>query len=135
MQSSSRRKSSSAIDALQTAATANFFLPLFGDFGNKRRRLVFSPNGGRNERASGEFAFVSLQLRITLATIGLALMISVYVSAARAPKKVRTNDQIQIVDRVNSMFIAMQTDDAAKLTCAALRKESRMGCFARHGWG
>ena len=30
---------------------------------------------------------VSLQLCITLATIGLALMTSVYVSAARAPRK------------------------------------------------
>jgi ketosteroid isomerase-like protein len=58
---------------------------------------------------------VSLQLRITLVTLGLALMSSVHISAARARQKVLTNEQTQIVDTVNTMFTAIQTDDAAKL--------------------
>jgi ketosteroid isomerase-like protein len=57
----------------------------------------------------------SLRLHILLATIGLVLMPSLYVSAARAQKKALTNDQSQIVDQVNAMFTALQTDDAAKL--------------------
>jgi ketosteroid isomerase-like protein len=42
-------------------------------------------------------------------------MPSLLVSAAGAQQKVLTNDQSQIVDRVNSMFAALQTDDTAKL--------------------
>jgi ketosteroid isomerase-like protein len=57
----------------------------------------------------------SLKLRITLATIGLVLMPSLYVSSARAQQKALTGDQSQIVDRVNAMFNALKTDDAAKL--------------------
>jgi ketosteroid isomerase-like protein len=58
---------------------------------------------------------MSLRLRITLVTIGLALMPSVQVSAARRQQKALTNDQSQIVDTVNTMFTAVRTDDAAKL--------------------
>jgi len=42
-------------------------------------------------------------------------MSSVYVSAARAQQKALADDKSQIVDRVNSLFNALQTDDAAKL--------------------
>jgi ketosteroid isomerase-like protein len=86
--------------------------PAFGDFGNKPRRSVSYP-------MKGEMCVrlaTSLRLRITLATIGLALMSSLYVTAARAQQRVLTNDQSQIVDRVNAMFTALQTDDAAKLS-------------------
>ena len=55
------------------------------------------------------------QLRITLLTIGLALMSSVHVSTASAQQKVLTNEQSQIVDTVNTIFTAIQTDDTAKL--------------------
>jgi hypothetical protein len=55
------------------------------------------------------------QLRITLATIGLALMSPLHVCAAKAQQKVLTNEQSQIVDTVNTMFTAVRTDDAAKL--------------------
>ena len=58
---------------------------------------------------------MSWQLRITLITIGLALMSSVHVSAAKAEGKVLTNEQSQIVDTVNTIFTALQTDDVAKL--------------------
>jgi ketosteroid isomerase-like protein len=77
-----------------------------------------------NERGRPIFVFMlqrrelsmSLQLRITLVTIGLALLMSsAHVSAARAQQKVLTNEQTQIVDTVNTMFTALQTDDAAKL--------------------
>jgi ketosteroid isomerase-like protein len=57
---------------------------------------------------------MSLQLHITLVTIGLALMSSVHSSVARAEQKVLTNEQSQIVDTVNTIFTALQTDDAAK---------------------
>jgi ketosteroid isomerase-like protein len=59
---------------------------------------------------------MSLQFRITLITIGLALMSSVRVSTASAQQKVLTNEQTQIVDTVNTMFAALRTDDAAKLS-------------------
>ena len=55
-----------------------------------------------------------LQFRIAL-TIGIALVCFVCVSAARAQQKVLTNEQTQIVDTVNTIFTALQTDDAAKL--------------------
>jgi len=42
-------------------------------------------------------------------------MPSLYVNAARAQQRVLTNDQSQIVERVNSMFTALQTEDTAKL--------------------
>jgi ketosteroid isomerase-like protein len=58
---------------------------------------------------------MSLQLRITLVTIGLALISSMHVSAAKAQHKVLTNEQSQIVETVNTIFNAIQTDDAVKL--------------------
>ena len=58
---------------------------------------------------------MSLQLRMTLIAIGMALMSLVHVSATRAQQKVLTDEQAQIVDTVNTMFAALQTDDAAKL--------------------
>jgi ketosteroid isomerase-like protein len=63
----------------------------------------------------GERFLMSLQIRITLLTIGLALMSFAHVSAASAQQKVLTNEQTQIADAVNTMFTALQTDDAAKL--------------------
>jgi ketosteroid isomerase-like protein len=57
----------------------------------------------------------SLKLRIRLVTIGLAIMSSVYVTAAGAQQKALTGDQNQIVDRMNAMFTALQKDDAAGL--------------------
>jgi ketosteroid isomerase-like protein len=58
---------------------------------------------------------MSFQLRITLLTIGLALMSFVHVSAASAEQKILTNEQNQIVDTVNTIFTALQTDDDTKL--------------------
>jgi ketosteroid isomerase-like protein len=58
---------------------------------------------------------MSLQIRTALLASGLALMPSVFVSAARAQEKVPMDDQSQIVDRMNTMFTALETDDAAKL--------------------
>ena len=58
---------------------------------------------------------MSLRLRSTLGTIGLALMSSAHVPAAEAQQKVLTNDQSQIVDTVNTVFTALRTDDAARL--------------------
>jgi len=58
---------------------------------------------------------MSLQLRITLVAIGLALLSSVHISAAAAQQKVLTSEQSQIVETVNTIFTAIQTDDAAKL--------------------
>jgi ketosteroid isomerase-like protein len=58
---------------------------------------------------------MSSSLRVTLVTIGLALMSSLQIPAARAQEKVLTNEQSQIVDTVNTIFTAIQTDDAAKL--------------------
>jgi ketosteroid isomerase-like protein len=57
---------------------------------------------------------MSLKFLITL-TIGMALMSSLHVPVARAQQKVLTNEQTQIVDTVNTMFAALQTDDAAKM--------------------
>jgi ketosteroid isomerase-like protein len=62
----------------------------------------------------GRTLSMSLQLRITLVAIGLALMSSVHVSTAGAQQKVLTTEQTQIVDTVNTIFTALQTDDAAK---------------------
>jgi hypothetical protein len=56
----------------------------------------------------------SSRLHTTVAAIGLALTCSVYVSAAKAQKALK-GDQSRIVDRVNSMFPALQTGDDAKL--------------------
>jgi hypothetical protein len=58
---------------------------------------------------------MSLQPRITLFTIGLALIFFVHISAARAQQKILTNEQTQVVNTVNTIFTALQTDDAAKL--------------------
>jgi hypothetical protein len=58
---------------------------------------------------------MSLQVRITLVMIGLAMIASAHVFAARAQQKVLTNEQSQIVDTVNTIFTAIETDDAAKL--------------------
>lgn len=58
---------------------------------------------------------MSLQLRIMLLTIGLALMFFVHVSAASAQQKVLTSEQSQIVETVNTMFTALRTEDATKL--------------------
>jgi ketosteroid isomerase-like protein len=75
---------------------------------------------------------MSLQLRITPVMIGLTLMSSVSVSTARgqqfggrAQQEVLTNeqsqnnqgknDQSQILDALNTIFTAIQTDDAARL--------------------
>jgi hypothetical protein len=58
---------------------------------------------------------MSLPLRVTLVTIGLTLISLMHVSAARAQQKVFRNEQSQIVDTVNTIFNAIQTDDAAKL--------------------
>jgi hypothetical protein len=57
---------------------------------------------------------MSLQLRITVVTIG-ALMCFMLISAAREQQKALTNEQSQIVETVNTIFTAIQTDDAAKL--------------------
>jgi hypothetical protein len=67
----------------------------------------------------------SRRLRIALATIGLALMYSLYVSAARAQQKALTNDQSQIVDRVNAMFTALQSDDALESPDGTKRRRRR----------
>jgi ketosteroid isomerase-like protein len=56
---------------------------------------------------------MSLQPRITILAIGLALMTSVHHSLAQ--QKVLTNEQSQIVATVTTIFAALQTDDAAKL--------------------
>ena len=53
-------------------------------------------------------------LRMTLATIGV-LISFMHISAARAQREALTNEQTQIVDTVNTIFTAIQTDDAAKL--------------------
>jgi ketosteroid isomerase-like protein len=60
-------------------------------------------------------AVKSLALSATLVTIGLALMSSARMPAAKAQQKVPTDDQSQILDTVNKMFMALRTDDAAKL--------------------
>jgi ketosteroid isomerase-like protein len=57
---------------------------------------------------------MSLDLRITLATIGV-LMSFAHISAARAQREVLANEQSQIVETVNTIFNAIQTDDAVKL--------------------
>jgi ketosteroid isomerase-like protein len=57
---------------------------------------------------------MSLDLRMTLATIGV-LISFMHISAARAQRQVLTSEQTQIVDTVNTIFTAIQTDDAAKL--------------------
>jgi hypothetical protein len=57
---------------------------------------------------------MSLDLRMTLATIGV-LISFMHISAARAQREVLTSEQTQIVDTVNTIFTALQTDDAAKL--------------------
>jgi hypothetical protein len=53
-------------------------------------------------------------LRMTLATIGV-LICFMHISAARAQREALTNEQTQIVDAVNTIFTAIQSDDAAKL--------------------
>jgi ketosteroid isomerase-like protein len=58
---------------------------------------------------------MSSPLRITLVMFGLPLVSFMHLSAARAQQKVLTNEQSQIVDTVNTIFTAIQTDDAAKL--------------------
>jgi ketosteroid isomerase-like protein len=58
---------------------------------------------------------MSVQLRIKLLTIGLALMSFVHVSVANAQQKVLTKEQTQIVETMNTMFAALQTEDAAKM--------------------
>jgi ketosteroid isomerase-like protein len=75
---------------------------------------------------------MSLQLRITLVMIGLAMITSARVSAGRALQSggkaqqealtnersqtdQREKDQSQVLDAVNTIFTAIQTDDAAKL--------------------
>jgi ketosteroid isomerase-like protein len=75
---------------------------------------------------------MSLQIRLTLFTLGLAIMSFVYVpraraqqSGAKAQQEVIANDlsqndqsqneQTQIVDTVKTIFTAIRTDDAAKL--------------------
>jgi ketosteroid isomerase-like protein len=62
----------------------------------------------------GERFPMSLDLRMTLATIGLVLMFS-FISAGRAQQKALTDEQSQIVDAVNTIFTAIQSDDAAQL--------------------
>jgi ketosteroid isomerase-like protein len=57
---------------------------------------------------------MSLQLRITMVTIGSILMFSL-ISAGRDQQKALTNEQSQIVDTVNTIFTAIHTDDAVKL--------------------
>jgi ketosteroid isomerase-like protein len=57
---------------------------------------------------------MSLDLRMTLATTGV-LISFMQISAARAQREALTNEQTQIVDTVNTIFTAIQTDDAAKL--------------------
>jgi hypothetical protein len=56
---------------------------------------------------------MSFDLRMTLATIGV--LISFMHISARAQREALTNEQAQIVDTVNTIFTAIQTDDAAKL--------------------
>ena len=66
-------------------------------------------------------------LRMTLATLGV-LISFMHISAARAQREAPTNEQTQIVDTVNTIFTAIQTDDAAKLSgqcrCAVQRRAS-----------
>ena len=57
---------------------------------------------------------MSLEVRMTLATI-VVLISFMYISAAWDQPKLSTNEQTQIVDTVNTIFTALQTDDAAKL--------------------
>jgi ketosteroid isomerase-like protein len=56
---------------------------------------------------------MSLQLRTTLLTI--VLMSLVHISGARTQERILTNEQSQIVETVNTIFNAIQTDDAVKL--------------------
>jgi ketosteroid isomerase-like protein len=58
---------------------------------------------------------MSLLLRTTVLTIGLALVSSMHISVARAQQKVLTNGQSEIVETVNTIFTAIRTYDAAKL--------------------
>jgi ketosteroid isomerase-like protein len=62
----------------------------------------------------GERFPMSLDLRMTLATIGVLISFT-YISGARAQRKVLTNEQTQTVEAVNTIFTALQTDDADKL--------------------
>jgi ketosteroid isomerase-like protein len=74
-----------------------------------------SPLKGEIRMSLADTLSMSLQLRITLVTIGLALNFSAHVPAAKAQQKFLTDDQSQIVGTVNTMFTALQADDAAKL--------------------
>jgi ketosteroid isomerase-like protein len=65
--------------------------------------------------ATQGIAVKSFALSATLVTIGLALMSSARVPAAKAQQKVLSDDQSRILDTVNTMFAALRTDDAAKL--------------------
>jgi hypothetical protein len=56
---------------------------------------------------------MSFDVRMTLATIGVLLSF-MYISAARNQQRVLTNEQTQIVEIVNTIFTAIQTEDAAK---------------------
>jgi ketosteroid isomerase-like protein len=60
-------------------------------------------------------AVKSFALRATLVALGLVLMSSAHVPAAKAQQKVLTDDQRQILDTVNTIFTALRTDHAAKL--------------------
>jgi ketosteroid isomerase-like protein len=60
-------------------------------------------------------AVKSFVLSATLVTVGLALLSSAHVPAAKAQQKVLTDDRSQILDTVNAMFTALRADDAAKL--------------------
>jgi ketosteroid isomerase-like protein len=64
---------------------------------------------------------MSLQFHISLITMGLALMPTVYVPAARAQRDSLTNEQSQVLDTVNTMFTALQTDDAARFNSIIAR--------------
>jgi ketosteroid isomerase-like protein len=69
---------------------------------------------GATDESKGE-RFMGLQIRITTLTLGLALMSFLHVSVASAQQKVLTNEQTRIVDTVNTLFNALQTEDSAKL--------------------
>jgi ketosteroid isomerase-like protein len=55
------------------------------------------------------------RLAVVTVMMGLILMFFAHVSAASAQQKVLTNEQTQIVEVVNTMFNALQTEDAAKM--------------------
>jgi hypothetical protein len=57
---------------------------------------------------------MSSHLRITLVTVGFALMFSANVSVVRGQQRLLTAEQTQIVNTVSTIFTAASTEDIAK---------------------